>query len=211
MSPDQAQQRAERLVDAWSNQTYPGLRSLCHLIAAELLAVQRECAERVAELESALRLHLAIGPEDPLLLTPIEHQLADAQARVKDLEQEQAAIKQAVSREFAKKSYTDEDRKHEDLLENIGVFLNHHQELEQQRATLRERCEALETAVKAAMQSLKGHDGYSIKKRSSDGIETCGSDESIGGGYCQREANCAHCIGRKALATGAEGGEHAKS
>ena len=31
--------------------------------------------QRVAELEQALRLHLAVSPDDPILLTPIEQQL----------------------------------------------------------------------------------------------------------------------------------------
>ena len=47
------------------------------------------------------------------------------------LQQERAAIQQVIKKEFAKKEYTDEDREHNDVLENIGVFLDHHDLLEQ--------------------------------------------------------------------------------
>lgn len=192
MSPDQAQQRAERLVDAWSNQTYPGLRSLCHLIAAELLAVQRECAERVAELESALRLHLAIGPEDPLLLTPIEHQLADAQARVTKLEEENRSASLQFSR-------------CELIFERVGIphqgdtelslrqFFKKYQELAQQHATLRERCERLEKANSLLMEcSYQSHSGHWDRT----GQSGAGCDECNRARRLREEA--------KALATGAE-------
>ena len=57
---------------------------------------------------------------------------------------ERTAIQQAISVEFAKKAYTDEDRAHEDLLENVGVFLDHHQALEQQLTASQERVKELE-------------------------------------------------------------------
>jgi chromosome segregation ATPase len=38
-------------------------------------AAQRE---RIAELEQALRLHLAVSPDDPVLITPVEQQLTTA-------------------------------------------------------------------------------------------------------------------------------------
>lgn len=34
---------------------------------------------RIAELEQALRLHLAIGPDDPLIIDPVERQLLQLQ------------------------------------------------------------------------------------------------------------------------------------
>ena len=60
--------------------------------------------------------------------------LAQLEAKLATMTAERAAITQAISAEFAKKVYTDEDRAHEDLLDNLGVFLDHHNELEQHLA-----------------------------------------------------------------------------
>ncbi len=54
------------------------------------------------------------------------------------LKQVHASIEQAISAEFAKKTYTNEDREHKDILDNMGVFLDHHQQLEQHLAACRE-------------------------------------------------------------------------
>ncbi len=79
--------------------------------------------------------------------TRLEQQLAA-------LQQERAAIEQAISVEFTKKVYTDEDRQHKDLLENLGTFLDHHQELEQQLAAREGQCDESEQRNENYRQKL---------------------------------------------------------
>lgn len=66
-----------------------------------------------------------------------------------------SAIEQAISVEFAKKAYTDDDRQHKDVLENLGVFLDHHQELEQQLTATQAEITTLQTSHIEAFPQLQ--------------------------------------------------------
>jgi chromosome segregation ATPase len=88
-------------------------------VAEQRNTLQQQLAERDARL-SALQ---ASGLEKMALIDEMQTRALEAEATI-------AAVEQAISVEFAKKDYTDEDRQHKDVLENLGVFLEHHQELE---------------------------------------------------------------------------------
>ncbi len=51
---------------------------------------------RIVELEHALRLHLAVSPDDPLLIEPVEQELVRLRAKVEELEKEKYALKRSV-------------------------------------------------------------------------------------------------------------------
>jgi len=53
-------------------------------LRAALIDHDAALRQRIAELEQALRLHLAVSPDDPILLTPIERQLAEADNTMAD-------------------------------------------------------------------------------------------------------------------------------
>lgn len=53
---------------------------------------------RVSELESALRTHLAVAPDDPILVTPAEQQLVSLQERICELEGERDAAREDNAR-----------------------------------------------------------------------------------------------------------------
>jgi hypothetical protein len=57
--------------------------------------VQRQ---RILDLEQALRLHLAVGPDDPVLIEPVEQQLANAQADVATRDRTIAAMAKKAMR-----------------------------------------------------------------------------------------------------------------
>lgn len=88
-------------------------------------------AQRLLDHDAALRAeieHLGNKYHEAVNAGAVE--IDTLKAQLQAVTQEQAAIQQAIAKEFAKKEYTDEDRAHNDLLENIGTFLDHHQELE---------------------------------------------------------------------------------
>ena len=49
-------------------------------------------------------------------------------------------------------------------------------------------------ALRASLRAFRTHDSFARRD------ESCGSDYAEAGGYCPREANCAHCLVRAALA-----------
>ena len=53
-------------------------------IQTDMTSTETTLRARIAELESALRLTLAVSPDDPLLLTPAEQQVAELREALED-------------------------------------------------------------------------------------------------------------------------------
>jgi len=100
--------------------------------------------QRVEELESQCQQHL-------------ENMQNLDSAKVTELQDTLEAVKQAIAHEFKKKNYTEEDRQHEDVLENLGTFLDHHNEIEQQLAERDARIAEIENELTSAEMRSVAH------------------------------------------------------
>jgi hypothetical protein len=63
----------------------------------DILETDADLRKRIAELEQALRLHLAVSPDDPLLLTPIEQQLEETDAALRIAVEKRLAAEQQLA------------------------------------------------------------------------------------------------------------------
>lgn len=103
--------------------------------------------------EEILRRHdgyVTVGKECEIAVSGTTVERDALRVENERLMQERAGIEQVISVEFAKKNYTDDDRQHKDLLENLGVFLDHHQELEREKAALEARVKLYERLYRVA-------------------------------------------------------------
>jgi hypothetical protein len=64
---------------------YTHLNLTQYVLASEHEAHDAAQRARIAELEQALRLHLAVSPDDPLLVVPVERELARCREALKRL------------------------------------------------------------------------------------------------------------------------------
>ena len=70
------------------------LKEQITVLRAEIVALKA----RVSELNNALRLHMAVSPDDPLIITPVEKEIVILRAEVTTQREEIAALKAEVER-----------------------------------------------------------------------------------------------------------------
>jgi DNA repair exonuclease SbcCD ATPase subunit len=138
---------------------------------------------RIEELEQALRLHLAVSPDDPLIIEPVEQEVVRLRARLEAVERErdhgivihngqallierleaQLTTAQARVRELEQWN----ERQGNMLSSERGTLNDYKQQrdsLKQQHTTLTARCAKLEAALKAIVHADERGQGLPFKE-----------------------------------------------